>query len=75
MRSCCVGSGSTSCATQQADPATWPDAKAQLAAVFKTKTRDEWCELLEDTDTCFAPVLTLGEAPQPSAQRRRARRS
>ncbi|HXY92164.1 MAG TPA: CaiB/BaiF CoA-transferase family protein [Acidimicrobiia bacterium] len=47
----------------QADPATWPDAKARLAAVFKTKTRDEWCELLDGTDTCFAPVLTLAEAP------------
>jgi alpha-methylacyl-CoA racemase len=48
---------------QQSDPATWPQAKARLAAMFRTKTRDEWCELLEGTDTCFAPVLTLAEAP------------
>jgi alpha-methylacyl-CoA racemase len=47
----------------QSDPSTWPHAKARLAAVFKTKTRDEWCELLEGTETCFAPVLGLTEAP------------
>ena len=47
----------------QSDPSTWDDAKQQLAAVFKTKTRDEWCEILEDTETCFAPVLGLTEAP------------
>jgi alpha-methylacyl-CoA racemase len=47
----------------QSDLSTWPDAKARLAAVFKTKTRDEWCELLEGTETCFAPVLGLTEAP------------
>jgi len=49
---------------QQADPTTWPEGKERLAAVFKTKTRDEWCELLEGTDTCFAPVLALWEAPE-----------
>lgn len=48
---------------QQSDPATWPEAKATLAKVFLTRTRDEWCELLEGVDTCFAPVLTLAEAP------------
>jgi alpha-methylacyl-CoA racemase len=47
----------------QGDPATWAETKARLAAVFRTKTRDEWCALLEGTDTCFAPVLTLAEAP------------
>jgi len=46
---------------QQADPATWPAGKARLAAVFKTRPLDEWCALLEGT--CFAPVLTLAEAP------------
>jgi alpha-methylacyl-CoA racemase len=46
---------------QQTDPATWPAGKARLAAVFKTKPLDEWCALLEGT--CFAPVLTLAEAP------------
>jgi len=41
----------------------WPEAKAKLAARFKTKTRDAWCRLLEGTDACFAPVLSLAEAP------------
>jgi len=47
----------------QADRANWPAAKAKLAAKFKTKTRDEWCEILEGSDACFAPVLSLAEAP------------
>ena len=42
----------------------WPTLKQQLAAIFKTRTRDEWCELLADTDACVAPVLGLQEAPQ-----------
>ena len=45
------------------DKARWPEAKAKLALRFKTKTRDEWCRLLEGSDACFAPVLTLEEAP------------
>ena len=36
--------------------------KARLAEVFATKTRDGWCEILEGTDTCTAPVLTYNEA-------------
>jgi alpha-methylacyl-CoA racemase len=32
--------------------------------VFKTKTRDEWCAIMEGTDVCFAPVLSLSEAPK-----------
>ncbi|MFI5045750.1 MAG: CaiB/BaiF CoA transferase family protein [Acidimicrobiia bacterium] len=51
-------------ARQQSDPTTWVDGKARLAAIFATKTRDEWCALLDGTDTCFAPVLTMAEAPQ-----------
>jgi len=47
----------------QADPATWPAGKERLAAVFRGKTLDEWRALLEGTDTCFAPVLTMAEAP------------
>lgn len=39
------------------------DAKARMAAAFSTKTRREWCELLEKTDACFAPVLSMAEAP------------
>lgn len=47
----------------QTDPSTWAGAKARLAAVFATRTRDEWCELMEDQSICFAPVLTFDEAP------------
>jgi alpha-methylacyl-CoA racemase len=41
----------------------WPDLRAKLAAAIKTKTRDAWCEIMDATDVCFAPVLTLKEAP------------
>ena len=49
---------------EQQDRAAWPAAKVQIAQCFKTRTRDQWCELLEGTDVCFAPVLDFGEAPQ-----------
>jgi len=45
------------------DAAQWPALKAKLAALFRTRSRDEWCALLEGTDACFAPVLSLAEAP------------
>ena len=45
------------------DEANWPDLKERFAAVFRTKTRDEWCAVLEGTDACFAPVLSFAEAP------------
>jgi alpha-methylacyl-CoA racemase len=48
----------------QMDRGQWPALKERVAAIFKTKTRDEWCEIMEHTDVCFAPVLGLGEAPQ-----------
>jgi alpha-methylacyl-CoA racemase len=48
----------------QHDRSTWPELKERAAEVFKTKTRDEWCELMEGSDVCFAPVLSLAEAPQ-----------
>ena len=51
---------------------TWPQWKEKLAAVFKEKTRDEWCAILEGTDVCFAPVLTMGEAPDHPHSRHRA---
>lgn len=51
-----------SCKTEQADPTTWPERSEQLSAIFKTKTRAQWCELLEGSDVCFAPVLTLEES-------------
>jgi alpha-methylacyl-CoA racemase len=48
----------------QHDKTAWPDLKERLAGIFKTRTRDEWCEVMEGTDVCFAPVLTMTEAPQ-----------
>ncbi len=41
-----------------------PELRERIAAAFKTKTRDEWCKALEGSDACFAPVLTMAEAPQ-----------
>jgi alpha-methylacyl-CoA racemase len=49
----------------------WPQLKAKLAAVFRTKSRDEWCRLLEGSDVCFAPVLSMGDAPQHPHNRAR----
>ena len=48
----------------QMDPAGWPLLKLRLADVLRTRTRDEWCALLEGTDACFAPVLDWDEAPR-----------
>jgi alpha-methylacyl-CoA racemase len=48
----------------QMNRAEWPALKAKLEAVIKTKTRDEWCEIMDGTDVCFAPVLSLEEAPK-----------
>jgi len=48
----------------QMDREHWPEAKSRLSALFKTRTREEWCGLLEGTDACFAPVLTTDEAPE-----------
>jgi alpha-methylacyl-CoA racemase len=46
------------------DETQWPAVKAQFAAVFRTRTRDEWAETFSGTDGCVAPVLTLTEAPK-----------
>jgi len=48
----------------RADNANWPALRQKLAAVFRTRTRDEWSALLEQGETCFAPVLDLHEAPR-----------
>ena len=48
----------------QMDRKAWPALKQKLAEVFKSKTRDEWCPIMEGTDICFAPVLTMAEAPK-----------
>jgi alpha-methylacyl-CoA racemase len=47
---------------QQYEMTTWPARCAILAKLFALKTRGQWCELLEGTDACFAPVLTVQEA-------------
>jgi alpha-methylacyl-CoA racemase len=46
----------------QWDRAKWTDTKDRLTALFKTRTRDGWCHVLEGTDVCFAPVLSMDEA-------------
>ena len=46
----------------QMNQTTWADQREKFTALFLTKTRDEWCEVLEMTDVCFAPVLTMTEA-------------
>ncbi len=48
---------------RQNDRDDWVRAKVALGKRFKERTRDEWCALLQGTDACFAPVLTLEEAP------------
>lgn len=48
---------------RQWDRAEWPALKVKLAGLFRTRTRDEWCALLEGSDACFAPVLSMTEAP------------
>jgi alpha-methylacyl-CoA racemase len=48
----------------QMDRKAWPELKQKLVQVFKTKTREEWCKIMEGTDVCFAPVLTMAEAPR-----------
>jgi len=48
---------------QQFNKKNWPRCKEIMAARFKTKTRDEWCDIMDGTDICFAPVLSMAEAP------------
>lgn len=50
--------------SQQLNLPAWPQMKARLAELFRTKTRQQWCELLEGTDVCFAPVLSMSEAKE-----------
>jgi alpha-methylacyl-CoA racemase len=49
---------------KQMDKASWPHLKQRLGDVFATKTRAEWCAIMEATDVCFAPVLTMSEAAE-----------
>jgi alpha-methylacyl-CoA racemase len=47
---------------KQHEKKRWPELRARFAEIFRGKTRDEWCALLEGTDACFAPVLDMVEA-------------
>jgi len=47
---------------RQRDPAAWPALKRQITDIFRNQPSAHWCALLEGTDVCFAPVLTLEEA-------------
>ena len=55
----------------QMDSKKWPECKEKIAAIFRTKTRDEWNDIMGDTDVCFAPVLSLDEAPNHPHNRAR----
>jgi len=57
---------------EQMDPNLWPAMKEKLQAIFKTKTRNEWCAVFEGSDSCFAPVLSFDEVAQnPHMQHRK----
>lgn len=47
----------------QQDQSGWPELREKLKQLFITKTRQQWCDIMESTDVCFAPVLDLSEAP------------
>jgi alpha-methylacyl-CoA racemase len=55
---------SDDCFDAQMDRGAWPDLRQKLTKVFKSKTRAEWGRIMEGTDICFAPVLTMAEAPK-----------
>lgn len=48
----------------QMDRKAWPALKEKLEKVFKSKTREDWCKIMEGSDICFAPILTMQEAPK-----------
>lgn len=49
--------------SKQNDPRKWPELKTKLASIVAAKTQQQWCDLLEGSDVCFAPVLDFLEAP------------
>lgn len=49
---------------RQMDREQWPALKERLEGIFRTKSRDEWCDIMEGSDVCFAPVLSMSEAPE-----------
>lgn len=56
--------GLTDAALRDRSKANWPCLRKAFAEAFRMRTRDEWCALLEGTDVCFAPVLSMAEAPR-----------
>ena len=68
-----TGLGDNGSLPDQLDEQQWPAMKERLTQIFKSKTRAEWEAIMEGTDTCFAPVLSMEEAPQhPHALHRKA---
>lgn len=57
--------------TDQMNRDGWPELKRRLTLIFKTRTRDEWCAAFEGTEVCYAPVLSLAEAPDHPHNRAR----
>jgi alpha-methylacyl-CoA racemase len=55
---------SEACFDAQMDRNAWPELKSKLVEIFKSKSRDEWCKIMEGSDICFAPILTMAEAPK-----------
>jgi alpha-methylacyl-CoA racemase len=55
----------------QQDRQKWPAMKERLKTIFRTKTRDEWCKIMEGSDICFAPVLNMDEAPKHAHNKHR----
>jgi len=55
----------------QMDQSRWPSLRHRLESVFRGRTRDDWCALFAGTEVCFAPVLSLAEAPEHPQNRAR----
>jgi len=56
----------------QMDKSTWDGLKIRFEGIFNSKTRDEWCEIMEGSDVCFAPVLAMSEvADHPHIKHRK----
>ena len=56
----------------QMDASGWPELRERLTEIFKSKTRDEWCEVMEGAQVCFAPVLPMKEALEHEHNRARS---
>ncbi len=53
--------------SEQNNQALWPEQKEKLAAIIKQKTQAQWCEIMEGSDVCFAPILNFMDAPNHPA--------